>query len=253
MSAELLRLVESTTLPADQIAARMARIREMLLATSKYIDRPNFIRIHTTDLEILFREYDREFFDGLFTPTLGTTPLDFKLSKRLTSSGGKMSRRTERATGKVSYAINISSTILYACFDEDDHRPITVNGIPCKDRLDALQRVFEHEITHLLEMLLWNKSSCSQPRFHSITLRLFGHTFNKHEMITPREKALVKFGIKPGTAVRFLFEGVAYAGIVNRIANRATVLVEDPAGTPYSNGKKYRKFYVPVQMLKTAR
>jgi len=59
----------------------------------------------------------------------------------------------------------------------------------------------------------------------------------------------VKFGIRPGMAARFTFEGVKRTGIVNRISKRATVLVEDREGQRYSNGKHYIKFYVPVQLL----
>ena len=49
--------------------------------------------------------------------------------------------------------------------------------------------------------------------------------------------------------VRFRFDGVDHQGVVNRINKRATVLVEDRRGVPYSDGKHYAKFYVPVQLL----
>jgi hypothetical protein len=52
--------------------------------------------------------------------------------------------------------------------------------------------------------------------------------------------------------VRFSFEGVQHTGIVNRISKRATVLVEDNRGVRYTNGKRYAKFYVPLQSLKVA-
>ncbi len=103
----------------------------------------------------------------------------------------------------------------------------------------------------LLQIILWGKSSCSQSRFHSITLRFFGHTQNSHTLITPKERAFVKFGISPGVTVRFRFDGIEHTGVVNRVSKRATVLVEDHRGQRYSDGKLYRKFYVPVQMLET--
>lgn len=98
-------------------------------------------------------------------------------------------------------------------------------------------------------MLLWERSSCLKPRYHSITLRFFGHTENKHQLITPKEKAFVKFGIKPGMQVRFRLDGAEHIGVVNRVNKRATVLVEIHGGEPYSDGKRYSKFYVPVQIL----
>ena len=107
----------------------------------------------------------------------------------------------------------------------------------------------EHEIVHLIEMLLWDESSCSQPRFHSITRRFFGHTGNKHGLITPKERAIEQFGIRPGSMVRFRFDGVERTGFVNRINRRATVLVEDSRGERYSNGKHYVKFYVSLPLL----
>ena len=249
MPAKLLQIVKSTTLDQEQSSARTAQIHAVVLSKSKYIDDPNFTRLHPTDLELLFARYDNEFFDGQIKKTLGMIPLEFGLSKRMTSSGGKTAYYTDRTSGRRRYEISVSTTVLFECFDGEDHRPITASGIICRDRLDALQRVMEHELVHLIEMLLWNKSSCSQSRFHSITKRFFGHTENKHRLITPREKALVKFGVQPGTAVRFRFDGVEHTGVVSRINKRATVLVEDRRGEPYSDGKRYAKFYVPVQLL----
>jgi hypothetical protein len=248
MPGTLLQMVESTALDAEAIAGKTAHIHATVLSKSKHIDGPNFTRIHTADLELLFSEYDNVFFDGQVKKTLGTIPLYFGFSKRMTSSGGKTALHTDRS-GRRWYEIAFSTTILFGCFNGEDHRPITASGITCRDRLDAIQRIMEHELVHLIEMLLWGKSSCSQARFHSIALRLFGHTENKHLLITPREKAMVKFGIRPGMAVRFRFDGVEHTGIVNRISKRATVLVENREGQRYSNGKHYLKFYVPVQLL----
>lgn len=250
MTAELLQIVTKTALEAQAVAARTAQIHATVLSKSKYLGAGNFARIHTADLATMFTEYDTAFFSGQLKRALGDSPLSFGLSKRMTSSGGKTTKVTHRLTGQRRYEISVATTILFNCFSDLDHRPITACGIVCRDRLDALQRVMEHEITHLVEMLLWSKSSCSQDRFHSITRRFFGHIENKHNLITPRERAAVKFGIKAGTKVRFRFDGAQYTGIVNRVSKRATVLVEDPRGLRYSNGKHYAKFYVPVQSLK---
>jgi hypothetical protein len=61
---------------------------------------------------------------------------------------------------------------------------------------------------------------------------------------------MVKFGVRPGRRVRFRFHGRELAGIVNRITRRATVLVEDPKGEPFSDGRRYLTYYVPPEMLK---
>jgi hypothetical protein len=249
MSAELLKIINTTSFDPAAIAACTARIQQRVLKASPYLQKPNFGRIHASDLALLFDEYDAAFFQGQLRPALGSSPLTFGLSSRMTSAGGKTTRFTQRLTGKRRYEICVATTILFNCFSDLDHRPITACGIECRNRMDALQRVMEHEITHLAEMILWTKSSCSQSRFHSITRRFFGHIENKHNLITPRERAAVKFGIRPGAKVRFRFDGVQHVGIVNRVNKRATVLVEDPRGPRYSNGKHYAKYYVPVQHL----
>ena len=59
-----------------------------------------------------------------------------------------------------------------------------VNGLLCRDRTEALQRVFEHELLHLLEMLIWARSSCSAARFRGLAWNYFGHTATKHDLIT---------------------------------------------------------------------
>ncbi len=253
MPTDLLRIVESTTLDAEVIASRTAQIHADVLGRSKYLNAPNFTKIHPDDLALLFAAYDERFFGGQVKESLGAIPLRFRLSKRMTSSGGKTTRFANRSNGKQWYEISASTTMLFGCFTAEDHRPVTTSGITCRDRLDALQRVMEHEIVHLIEMLVWGESSCSQPRFHSITWRFFGHTQNKHNLITPKERAFVKFGIRPGVKVRFRFDGIEYAGVVNRVSKRATVLVEDPRGRRYTDGKNYAKFYVPVQLLEAVK
>lgn len=249
MTVDLLPFVLETTLPSAQIAARTAEIHSAVLSSSHYLDGANFNRIHPADLELLFNAYDQLFFSGGVRRMLGAAPLRFGLSKRMTSAGGKTSRYTQRQTHARRYEISVSTTILFGCFQEDDHRPIISSGIVCRNRLEALQRVMEHELVHLMEMLLWEKSSCSQPRFHGLTRRFFAHTENKHQLITPRERAQVKFGIRPGVKVRFRFDGVTHTGFVNRVSRRATVLVEDSRGQRYTNGKHYLKYYIPIPSL----
>jgi len=101
-------------------------------------------------------------------------------------------------------------------------------------------------------MLAWGDSYCTQKRFQSIASRIFGHRDHRHQLITQRERAAVKYKIKTGDPVTFRLDGRVLKGFVNRITRRATVLVEDPQGAPYQNGKRYAKYYVPLQMLKRA-
>ena len=96
-------------------------------------------------------------------------------------------------------------------------------------------------MTHLVEMLIWVKSSCSAHRFQSIANRFFGHTEHQHQLITPRERAFTKFGIKTGDRVSFRIDGQHHVGFVNRITKRATVLVEDKHGEPFFGRKTLHK------------
>ena len=249
MAESLQAYVESTTFDAARIAALTGEIHAAVLSGLKYLDGPNFLKIHPSALEQLLAEYDARFFGDRIRAALGTTPLRFRLSQRMTSAGGTTVAFKNQKTGAMRYEITASVAILFECFRGDDHRPIVASGIVCRDRLDALQRVMEHELTHLIEMLCWDKSSCTQARFQSIAERFFGHTVHTHQLITPRERAIVQSGLKPGMKVRFTFEGVERTGIINGITKRATVLVEDPKGAMYSSGKRYLKFYVPVRAL----
>lgn len=242
-------LIESRAIPPDAIRATTAEIHAAVLRESRTITTGNFTRLSTADLGLLFRLYDEVFFDGGVRAALGPSPLSFALSRRLTSAAGKTVRR-EYPDGTIAYEIAASVTLLYETF-RDDHRPVVMSGITCTDRLEALQRIFEHELVHLVEMLAWGTSSCSRDRYRSLALRLFGHTEHRHGLITPRERADTA-GIRPGSRVVFRIDGESKTGVVTRITRRATVLVEDDRGEPYSDGRRYAAFYVPLDLLEPA-
>ncbi len=252
MNGTLQELVTSRGFSGEEVSRRTTRIYQTMLDESRHLDAGNFTQIHTTDLSRSFDLYDREFFEGLLRQTLENKPLGFRLSRRMTSAGGKTGQfMTRSPLGKSElkgYEITISTTLLFQTF-QTETRPIRVTGILCEDRLQALQRIIEHELVHLTEMLVWTKSSCRAQRFQQIATNFFGHTEHTHQLITPREHARTEYGLQPGDRVTFRFEGRHYQGFINRITRRATVLVEDPQGVRYSNGCHYKKFYVPVSLL----
>lgn len=245
-----LQLIENSPFTKEQISDQTDSIFTTILNQSKTIVKPNFESISSNDLSLLFRLYDQMFFGDFCRKNLGNSPLNFRVSSRMTRAGGKTSRTIYRDQPNCPvYEITVSSTLLFDTFD-DVERTILVTGSECKNRLQALQRIFEHEMVHLIEMLLWNKSSCSQKRFQSIAARFFNHSDYQHQLVTPRERALKIHGVKQGSLVQFEFEGTRYQGVVNRITKRATVLVEDRKGRRYSDGKRYSKFYIPLESLK---
>jgi hypothetical protein len=253
---ELLDHIRSTEASLNDVRVKTREAYNRLLSESRWIRDGNFRSIHSEDLQTLFKHYDELFFDGLLAATTksANTPLSFRISKRMTRVGGTTTKyRHYNTPGRhASYEIAVSSTLLFTTFHDVD-RSIVVSGIECKDRVEALQRIFEHELMHLAELMIWNDSSCSKRRFHSLSFQLFAHTESTHQLITPSERAESQFGIKTGDRVRFHHEGVDIEGFVNRITKRATVLVEDENCPLYSDGKRYAKFYIPVNQLETVK
>ena len=218
----------------------------------------NFTVIGTDDLERLFGLYDREFFRGLLGEMLledRAHPMSFRLSRRLTRAAGQTMRQVRRVpvagtmTERVDYEISVSTTLLFSTF-QNVERDVIVGGLNCHDRLEALQRIFEHELLHLAEFLSWGRSSCSAENFHALSRRIFAHEGVSHDLVTPREQAAIAFDVRVGDHVSFEIDGIRHHGRVNRITRRATVLVESPSGEPFSDGRRYLTFYVPLALLR---
>jgi hypothetical protein len=250
--------VLSRRFTTEHIAQTNAGIARSVIAASHYLRGPNFTVVAPADLSRMFDLYDRAYFDGQLRHAVNEKAagrLGFRLAPRMTRAGGK-TFRTRRPVRRglvksveTSYEIAISSRLLFLSFD-DANRPATVCGVHCADRLSALQRIMEHEMLHLAELLVWDRSSCSAARFRSMSRNLFGHAASTHELITPAERAVTKFDLRIGDAVTFSFDGRTLRGMLNRINRRATVLVESPNGQRYTNGRRYEKFYIPLGMLK---
>lgn len=250
---------------ADAANEKRLAIAEQMMQRSVHVRSRQFNRLGVSDLAMLFCLYDTHFFGGTLAPLVqqhSVAPLRFRVSNTMTNAGGKTYQHRRRVPGlagilpskryEYRYEIGVSARLLMMSFN-DTHRPIVVCGGTCSDRLTALQRIFEHEITHLVELVLWNKSSCKASRFHRIVGQVFGHRGYVHDMITPAEDAAVRHGIVIGQTVAFLHEGGELVGKVNRINRRATVLVNDPRGVRYSDGGRYAKFYVPLERLRPAK
>jgi hypothetical protein len=236
----------------DQREQLWTEIAETVLSKSKVMRNENFQVTTSTDLQRMAELYDQKFFDGHCLAIARSHGIEFRWSKRMTSNGGKTVRyvapNRRDNTQSVRYEIVLSATLLFQTFG-DLERPVRVTGLLCKNRLQAMQRILEHEMIHLVEMLVWEDSCCAAARFQTIAGRIFGHTEHKHNLITQQERASEKFNVRVGSRVQFALDGIRYVGTVNRITRRATVLVVDPQGQLYGDGKRYRKFYVPLSHL----
>ncbi|MFY9252395.1 MAG: hypothetical protein WAO83_02990 [Fuerstiella sp.] len=246
---QLEALVREDRVSPGERQRRVSMIAEHVFATSPYLNEPNFSRFHPDDLQLLYELYDETFFKGLLHRSLNPKQISFRLSKRMTSAGGKTTRWIYPQPNVLpKYEIAISTPLMFQSFNAPEEN-VVVTGLECDSRLDGLMRIMEHEIVHLIEMLVWLDSSCSLHRFQNIASRLFGHTDHRHELMTPSVLADQKYGIRTGSRVRFHFEGQRFEGIVNRVTKRATVLVAHPKGMRYSDGIHYLKFYMPLSAL----
>lgn len=236
---------------SNQIATYQREIHQQTLMLSRTIDRPNFSRIGREDLVRMVRMYDDRFFGGKILPTAAAEGLTFGLSSRMTRVAGKLVTHYPEGDhdGRREFELVLSTTLLFQTFEETG-QSVEVTGCLCGDRLEAMQRVAEHELVHLVEMLIWNDGNCNQARFQSIASRYFGHTDYRHGLITQRERALQKFNIRVGDQVQFAHDGKRLVGRVNRITRRATVLVPDKKGERFSDGGRYLRFYVPLERLR---
>ena len=230
-------------------------VYQYMRTNARSINRGNFSNLCSSDLGLLFQINDEYFFEGEVAKLCERTahrPLSFRLSTRMTSAGGMTTMQTTKVKRKtrVDFEIAIATTPLFASFRDEEKA--VVSGIECRDRLEALQRIMEHEMVHLIEMLLWTNSNCAANPFKNIVRRFFGHTESKHQLLTPRDLAKKKLGISPGDQVQFQADGLIVQGHVNRITKRATVLVPHARGQRYDDGRKYKKYYVPLNRLRRA-
>jgi len=238
----------------QRIAELRQQVRDRMLRESPCTRQPNFIRVSAADLLLLYRLYDELFFNGVIQSMLMDKthrPLALKVSQAMTSSGGRtlrLRRRDLSGALQTHYEIAISARLLFNSFKNND-RSIHVSGQLCTDRLDAMMRIMEHELVHLIEMLSFGDSSCKKTRFLTIADRIFGHTHAAHRLITPRERAATEHKLRSGDEVEFTFEGQTLRGRINRINTRATVLVPDPRGLRYTDGNHYARYYVPLSRL----
>lgn len=237
------------------IEAKTKIIAGRLLTGSSHIRQPNFDAISGEDIATLFRLYDEMFFEGWLEQHVtekATRPMQFRVSSRMSRAGGKTIRHQRRYRNRqrtTGYEIAVASRLLFLTFGEVD-RPVTIGGMICENRLQALQRIMEHEIVHLFELLEWGKSSCNQPRFKQLVRNIFGHSHVRHDLVAPEEHAAHEHDVHVGATATFAFEDQHLIGRVNRINRRATILVEHPDGNRYSDGKRYKKYYVPLQYLR---
>lgn len=235
---------------SNTIKEKRALIKEKLFESSLNIKTDNFNKVSENDLYILFKLYDEIFLNNWFKQNF-KGKLIFKLSRQLTRSAGNT--RTKKNIAEINpeeidFEVKISSNHLIN-FDKID-RLKYVGGIVAESVLDSMMLVFEHEMCHVIEFLMRYKSSCKQKPFKDLIYNLFGQTESTHKLVSANEVNVSEYGVKPGDNVRFLYNDKNINGFIQRINKRATVMCPDKRGNYIDKlGRKYKKFYVPLDCL----
>ncbi|MBF0235916.1 MAG: SprT-like domain-containing protein [Desulfamplus sp.] len=237
----------------DENTIRIKRksIANGLIKESANIKNTRIVKISSGDLQILFRYYDQIFFDNWFENNF-KGKFEFSLSRRMTKSAGiTMCPKNISTLNPEQVKIEIRMGIdFFFKYDQLDGSK-SVCGIETYNSLEALQIVFEHEICHALEFIIYNKSNCHAKRFKEITNNLFGHTDSHHKIPTNRQIASEQLGINVGDQVNFVYDGKKMSGIISDINKRATVMVKNTEGRFVDrHGNRYVKYYVPVNRVK---
>lgn len=230
------------------ILTRREEIGTRLLGSSAHLISADIRRIAPSDLELMYQLYDQIFFDNWLRQNFAGK-LQFSISRQMTKSAGKTICSKNNPPDARVIEIRISLPIIanYGAVEGLD----LVGGVKCYSRLDALQLIFEHELVHVLEFVLFGNSSCKQNRYQNIAANLFGHQSSYHQLPTHREITRRELGLEPGTEVTFQYDGASMRGIIQSIRKRAAVMVVDSKG-PYHDryGKRYSKYLVPLQLLR---
>ncbi|GAA0177548.1 hypothetical protein SH2C18_07610 [Clostridium sediminicola] len=235
----------------SNIESKRKEISELIIKNSTNIMNYKITKISSKDIELMFKLYDRIFFDNWFKENY-KGKLNFSLSKRMTKSAGKtICPRNIKNITQEELILEIRMGVeLFFNFDMIGGVK-AVCGIQVNNSLEAMQLVFEHELCHVIEFIHYKESNCKRYRFNSIANNLFGHTESYHQLPTNKEIAREKFGLSLGDEVSFIFEGKKAWGILYKINKRATVMVLDKNGHFVDNkGKRYSKYYVNLSLLK---
>ncbi|NLJ33340.1 MAG: hypothetical protein GX349_01935 [Firmicutes bacterium] len=236
------------------IKTKRKAVRESLWRESKNIKSGTMDCISPLDLHILYEHYDKIFFKSWFRDNFKGQIL-YELSPRMTKSAGKTKcpkniGQMQPDEVKVIIAIGVDFFFKYNQLVGSKN----VCGLETHNGLEALQIVFEHELIHVLEFLLFHTSSCNKQRFKETAKNIFGHSQSHHHIPTNLTLAREKYGINIGDKVQFVFKDKPLTGLLVNVTKRATVMVENLAGEYVDkNGTKYEKYYVPLERLAKAR
>lgn len=245
----MLEMLKTKRLAAE-IESKRAQVTELLILKSSGIKSLQLAAISTVDLQLLFELYDEIFLQNWFRDHY-KGKMKFSLSRKMTRSAGKT--MCPKNIGKIkpeNLVLEIRIGVDFFLYYGQLAASNIVCGLKAKNSLEALLIVFEHELCHVLEFLLFNKSSCKGARFKTMAGNWFGHTDSYHKLPTNKQIANKVFGFKIGDTVSFEHKERKLTGLLYNVNKRAVVLVSDRNG-PLADkrGMRYSKYYVPLTRL----
>lgn len=229
--------------PLEQETIR--RKREIILTHLLSLDEGfNCIPVRSVSQETLLYLLEA-YNDGFLGGCLNRMKIQVTLSSRLTSSAGKFVFATG-PFGRIKQAeIRMSSDYLLRL----EHGPFDLNGLTVATPQEAFLLVFEHELCHAVEMMLYGKTGHSS-RFLLLANGLFGHTKTRHKLPTRMQEAAQE-GLFIGRTASFLYKGAEIQGIITYIGKMATVMVPAAKGEYRDKrGRRYTKYRVPLSKIK---
>jgi len=243
---EILKIQKST----EEIQCKRTQMAEQLMQKSSGIKSPQLTSISTVDLQLLFELYDETFFQNWFQNHFNGK-MKFSLSRKMTNSAGKtLCPKNISKIKPGDLVLEIRIGVDFFLYYGQLAKSNTVCGLKTTNSLEALLLVFEHELCHVLEFLLFGKSSCKGVRFKTMAGNMFGHTDSYHKLPTNKQIANKVFGLKIGDAVSFRHKERRLTGLLYNVNKRAVVLVPDRSGMLADRqGKRYTKYYVPLTLL----
>lgn len=234
----------------NTIDIKREQIRIKLYEKSRNVKSVDFTKISDSDLYILYDLYDDIFLASWFKHNF-KGKIKFTLSRQLTRAAGNTKTIKNIALIKpedIEFEIKISINHL-ANFDKTD-RDKFVGGIKVNNKLDSLMLVFEHEMCHVIEFLIYKKSNCSKETFRNLIYNLFGQSESTHKLVSKNEAIYHEYGMLPGDNVTFEYDGQALNGIITKINKRAIVMSPSYHGKYVDKaGQHYTKYYIPLDCL----
>jgi len=234
----------------NTINKKRERIKTKLYEESQNIKTVDFTKISDNDLYILYNLYDEIFLESWFKENF-KGKIKFKMSRQLSKAAGSTKTKKNIAAIKpidIEFEIKISLNHL-TNFDKIDRNKY-VGGIEVKNKLDSLLLVFEHELCHVIEFLIYKKSDCNKENFRNLILNLFGQKETTHKLVSTREANYHEYGFMPGDKVIFENEGKEIIGFITKINKRATVMSPSLYGKYVDKtGQHYTKYCVSLSCL----